>query len=232
MSYIRSQIGDRAGLRVLDVACGAGHFGFTFADIATTRISFFDASASMLRAVKDGAATRGIEVETVVGLAEVLPFDDESFDLVVSRLAPHHFLDPCKATKEMARVLSPGGQCAIIDLEGPFDGTADVINCTIETLHDPTHVRSYSQLEWCKFMRSADLLIEAVQGGLRESPEGVTVERWCEIASTDSKARADIEAVLIGAPARELAMLGIWHDGEGYRVPIRTTLIFARKPSQ
>lgn len=229
MTYVRAFLSDRADLHVLDVACGAGHFGFNLAD-AARRLVFCDPSAAMLASVAAGAAARGVAVETAQAVAEALPFEAGEFDLVVSRLAPHHFTDLPAALGEIARVLAPGGHCAIIDLEGAFDAAADAMNHTLEVLHDPTHVRSYSQLDWCAATRAAGLSIERVQGGLRESPNGVTVERWCQIAGTEPEAKAEIEDQLTAAPADTLAALGIWHDGAEFRLPVRTTLLIASRP--
>ncbi|ESZ22843.1 class I SAM-dependent methyltransferase [Mesorhizobium sp. L2C084A000] len=229
MAYVKERFADRSDLRLLDLACGAGHFGFTLSPHAS-HVTFCDPSPSMLVAVADRAGSLGLEIATVDGSAEDLPFEDSSFDLVLSRLAPHHFSDPAKAVAEIARVLAPGGHCAIVDLEGAFYPTADALNHSLEVLHDPTHGRSYTQIEWCRFLRAAGLSIEEVQGGLSESETGVTIERWCQIAETDDGARREIESMLAKATARELAALGIWHDTSGFRMPIRTALYVAFKP--
>ncbi len=50
---------------------------------------------------------------TVVGSAHELPFQDEVFDLVISKDSLEHFLEPWKAVSEVYRVLKPGGLFAI-----------------------------------------------------------------------------------------------------------------------
>lgn len=228
MSYVTSVFRDQTALRILDLACGAGHFGFTLAPHAA-QLTFCDPSPAMLGAVRAQAAKLGLNVGTAEGTAESLPFSEGAFDLVVSRLAPHHFVDLDQAMRSIARVFVPGGYCVIVDLEGSFSGRADGLNHQLETLHDPTHGRSYTQIEWCRSLRAAGLLIAEVQGGISESETGVTIERWCEIAGSGSAARREIEATLAGADPKDLAALGIWHDGTGYRMPVRTSLFIARK---
>ena len=103
------------GLRSLcDVACGAGHLGLSFSD-SIQRLVFCDPAPNMLSEVRKLAAARSVRIETRECVAEQLPFEDHQFDLVCSRLAPHHFGDVQRAICEMARVVSPGGYVAIID---------------------------------------------------------------------------------------------------------------------
>jgi SAM-dependent methyltransferase len=66
----------------------------------------------MLAALEANAAELGVEAETVVTDAEELPFDDESFDLVLGHAVLHHIPDLDRAFAEFARVLKPGGVVA------------------------------------------------------------------------------------------------------------------------
>ena len=51
-----------------------------------------------------------------MGNAEALPFPDCSFEIVLSRLAFHHFPNRGKPFAEMVRVLKPGGKLVMIDM--------------------------------------------------------------------------------------------------------------------
>ncbi len=99
------------GSRVLDIPCGGGVAlrglrpgqGITYvaADIAQT----------MLDRTMDAARERGVADQVEPRIADVgdLPFEDGSFDLVVSFTGLHCFPDPARAVVEMVRVLRPGG---------------------------------------------------------------------------------------------------------------------------
>ena len=185
--------------KVCDVACGPGHLALSFAGRAS-RIVGVDAAPNMLRQFEKLAEARGVCVEAVHAYAETVPFPTDSFDAVVSRLAPHHFQDAGKAMKEMARLVKPGGRVAVIDLQGHDDPTLDGLNHEIETLHDPTHVRSYTTARWRAFFEAAGLTIQALEPGQTEMPAGMTIGRWCEIGSTPPEEQAKIRARLASAP--------------------------------
>ena len=99
------------GSRVLDVPCGGGvalrglEVGQGVEYVAA------DISSSMLRRTTEAARERGVEDQVVPRVADVgdLPFDDASFDLVLSFTGLHCFPDPARAVTEMMRVLKPGG---------------------------------------------------------------------------------------------------------------------------
>lgn len=213
---------------VCDVACGPGHLALSFAGKAA-RIVGVDAAPNMLRQFEQLAQARGVKVEPVHAHAEAVPFPGNSFDAVVSRLAPHHFPDVAKAVKEMARLAKGGGVVAVIDLEGNENPALDDLNHEIERLHDPTHVRSHTAIRWRKFFEASGLKIEALESGLTEMSDGLTVRRWCEIGSTPPEAQAKIRARLAAAPQEHLAGLGIRSENNEFRLPVRTLIILGRK---
>lgn len=80
----------------------------------------------------------------VKGYAEELPFLDNSFDIVFSRLAFHHFTDVSAVFSEMVRVLKPGGRFVMIDMEAA-DELLRKTEDEIETQRDPSHVKNLSK---------------------------------------------------------------------------------------
>nr|HMQ56640.1 methyltransferase domain-containing protein [Anaerolineae bacterium] len=96
----------QAGQRVLDVACGTGILARTIAERVgpTGSVVGLDINKGMLAVAQQQAP--GIEWRH--GLAEALPFDDDSFDAVVSQFALMFFENKDAALSEMVRVLRPG----------------------------------------------------------------------------------------------------------------------------
>ncbi|HSB45937.1 MAG TPA: methyltransferase domain-containing protein [Nitrospira sp.] len=218
-----------ANATVCDVACGAGHLALSFGGKAS-RIVGVDPAPNMLSAFQGLAESKGIRVEAFRSGAENLPFEDGSFDLVMSRLAPHHFRDIQKAVREMARIAKKGGYVAVIDLEGHPDPGIDEFNHRLEVLHDPTHGRSYTASHWRELFERAGLRILTLENELSEKPGGVPIRRWCEIASSGAEAELEIRRLVREAPPRVREELGITQNGDEFHMPVRTVLILAQKP--
>jgi 2-polyprenyl-3-methyl-5-hydroxy-6-metoxy-1,4-benzoquinol methylase len=101
----------RAGQEVLDVACGTGVVAVTAARRGAT-VGGLDLSPVLLEGARQNAATIGASIEFVEGDVEALPYDDATFDVVLSQFGHMFAPRPDVATREMLRVLKPGGQIA------------------------------------------------------------------------------------------------------------------------
>jgi SAM-dependent methyltransferase len=84
-----------------------------------------------------------------------LPWSDAAFTLVTARFAFHHFLDPLAVLREMARVCAPGGTVMVVD-SAPAAAKAAAFN-RMETLRDPSHVRSLPVVEHVELFRRVGL---------------------------------------------------------------------------
>lgn len=214
---------------ICDIASGAGHTGLGYAGIAS-RIVAVDPAPNMLMQVRQLASKRNIEVETVEAYAESIPLPTSSFELVVCRLAAHHFSDLPKAMSEMTRLAKPNGYVAVIDLEGDEDPDLDALNHEIEVLHDPTHVRSYTAKHWQELFSANGLDVEAYENRCCEIPGGLTIKRWCELGESGTEAFQAIQDRLATVPPEWLSQLEITIDRDGgFRIPVRTLLILGRK---
>ncbi|HKH22361.1 MAG TPA: methyltransferase domain-containing protein [Solirubrobacterales bacterium] len=104
--------GVTAGDTVLDVACGAGNATIPAAKTGA-KTTGLDLTPELLEAGRRAAAEAGVEIEWVEGDAEQLPFEDASFDAVMSVFGCMFAPDHQAAAAELARVLKPGGRLAV-----------------------------------------------------------------------------------------------------------------------
>lgn len=148
---------------VLDLGSGAGHVSFNVAPKVQS-VTAFDLSDSMLKVVAETAKERGLEnISTVKGNVESLPFDDHTFDLVISRYSAHHWHDVEQALREVRRVLKPQGRAIFIDVVSPGHPVFDLYLQTVEVLRDTSHVRDYPAGEWAIMFNNARLFLKNVE---------------------------------------------------------------------
>ncbi len=102
----------RAGETVLDVAAGNGNATLAaarrFAGVTST-----DYVPELLDKGRERARAEGLEVRFQVADAEQLPFDDASFDVVLSTFGAMFTPDHGRSAREMLRVLRPGGRIGL-----------------------------------------------------------------------------------------------------------------------
>jgi ubiquinone/menaquinone biosynthesis C-methylase UbiE len=107
--------------RVLDVGCGTGDYCELLSRISTQYIGV-DFSLAMIRRAIDThhSPVAGRERIFLQASAELLPFDDSSFDLVCAIGFIEYFEDPVVPMREIARVLKPGGTLIIQSFQEDF----------------------------------------------------------------------------------------------------------------
>jgi SAM-dependent methyltransferase len=127
------------GVTALDVATGGGHVARRLRELGC--------------AVTTADAAEGMRPD-VVCPAEDLPFADGSFDVVVCRVAAHHFTDPTLAVAEMTRVTR-----RLVVLEDTL--WIDERVHRAEQVRDATHVRQYTREEFHAKFRAAGLELRA-----------------------------------------------------------------------
>ncbi|KJV30921.1 class I SAM-dependent methyltransferase [Luteibacter yeojuensis] len=111
--HCRVAASDLANVRggdVLDVACGTGAWLGHFLRMGAKSISGIDLSAKAIEAAQRTYPLGNLRV----GAAEILPFDDATFDVVTCMGSLEHFLDKPAALREMMRVAKPGAEFLLL----------------------------------------------------------------------------------------------------------------------
>jgi SAM-dependent methyltransferase len=160
------------GETALDVATGGGHVAARLREAGFTVVTVDPAP--------------GMQAD-VISRAEHLPFADGSFDVVVTRIAPHHFADVGAAMIEMARV----SRKLVLVVDNLYRG--DVVE-EAERLRDPTHVRSYSEAEWRDLLERAGLEVE----GVESIETTIDVDAWLGRAGCEGEEAAHVLELLSG----------------------------------
>jgi ubiquinone/menaquinone biosynthesis C-methylase UbiE len=101
-------------LRILDIGCGPGLFSILLAREGY-RMTAADYTPNMLEEARENAAELVGRIAFVEADAENLPFEDGSFDAIVTRNVTWNLPHPCDAYTEWSRVLAPGGTIVNFD---------------------------------------------------------------------------------------------------------------------
>ena len=105
-----------AGAKVLEVAPGPGYLAIEMARLGRAQVTGLDISRTFVQIATDNARQAGVSVDFRQGDAAVIPFEAESFDLIVCQAAFKNFIHPASALDEMHRVLRSGGTAVIHDM--------------------------------------------------------------------------------------------------------------------
>lgn len=211
--------------RALDIATAAGHTAFALAPHVASVVAS-DVTSEMLEVAAATATERGIDNVTFeYADAHALPFDDASFDLVVCRIAPHHFEDPATFVAEAARVLAPGGTFGMVDNLAPEDPATAIWCDDFERRRDLSHLRCLPISEWLAHIDAAGLIDATVEtmGKLMKFVP------WANNMSVPDDVRVQLLDDLAGANAQVAEWLRPELDGEPSFV-LTEGLFTARKP--
>lgn len=120
------------------------------------------------------------------GNAEKLPYEPETFDLVITRLSFHHFDNPEKPFEEMKRVLKKGGKMVVWDMEAAEEPLRE-IDDKIENMRDPSHTRILSREEFEEMFKK-DFALQCEETTLVP----VNLKSWMELTDTSEDVQEEI----------------------------------------
>ncbi len=109
-----SRLAVEPGTRMLDVACGAGQIAIPAAK-AGVKVTGVDIAANLIEQARARARAENVDVRFDEGDAEMLPYQDAEFDLVVSLIGAMFAPRPERVAAELLRVCRTGGRIVMVN---------------------------------------------------------------------------------------------------------------------
>jgi ubiquinone/menaquinone biosynthesis C-methylase UbiE len=170
-----------AGARVLEVAFGPGFLSIEMARLGRFEVSGLDISRTFVGIASRNATEAGVSVDFRQGDVAVMPFEAETFDLVVCQAAFKNFVYPTSALSEMHRVLRFGCTAVIQDMSHEAThadierevngmGLGRVNSFTTKATLEMLKRRAYSTVQFER------LAAESPFGTCRATTEGIGLE--------------------------------------------------------
>lgn len=104
----------RPGMKVLDVACGTGNLALPAARTGAD-VTGVDIAPNLVEQARENAKSEGVNARFDEGDAEALPYDDASFDAVVTMFGAMFAPRPELVAAELKRVTRPGGSIVMVN---------------------------------------------------------------------------------------------------------------------
>ena len=179
----------RGKMRVLDLGCGSGYLSFPMAkNNPDSEVIGLDIVSDTLEANRSKANEERIKNLSFVRYDGIdFPFEDQSFDLVVTRYALHHFPDIEHSIGEMSRVLKEGGTLFISD---PCPNECDTKRFVDDymRLKKDGHIRFYSKDEWISLCGKRDLnFVDGFESSIRFPRKKDTAYGYKEVLAKHNK---------------------------------------------
>lgn len=169
-----------AGADILEVAFGPGYLSVEMARLDGYHVTGLDISRTFVQIAAEHAERSGVTVDFRRGDVTSMPFPDNAFDLIVCQAAFKNFVHPVRALNEMHRVLRPGGNALINDMNR--EATNPEIVAEVEAMHltGPNAFITQTTLGWLRrramspeqFRRLAE---ESAFGGADLSTDGISL---------------------------------------------------------
>ena len=104
------------GDAILEVAPGPGYLSIELAKLGSYRITGLDISEDFFDIALKNAKKSNVDVEFQRGNVADMPFSDNMYDFIICTAAFKNFKEPLRSLTEMHRVLKPGAEALIIDM--------------------------------------------------------------------------------------------------------------------
>lgn len=195
--------------RALELGCGTGFFLLNLMQSGVARRgSLTDLSPGMVKVATRNGQSLGLDVDGRVADAERIPYDDDTFDLVIGHAVLHHIPDVELSLREVLRVLRPGGRFV-------FAGEPTTVGSR--------YARTLSTLTWRIITNVTKLpglsSWRRPQAELDESSQAAALEALVDLHTFNP---ADLERMTVSAGAVEVATVSEEFTAAMLGWPVRT----------
>jgi ubiquinone/menaquinone biosynthesis C-methylase UbiE len=214
--------------RVLEVATGPGYVAMGFAAVAREVVGV-DLTEAPLAIAEQRRQEQGLHnVRFQLADAARLPFADGEFDVVICRLAFHHFEQPPRMLHEMVRVCTPQGTVAVEDIVVSEHPARGAYQNRFENLRDPSHTAAFSLSMLLKLFTEAGLEVSHVSTHDRLQ----VAERWMANAHTPADRAVQVRHLIEQDGLHDLSGTQPFRNADGQWCFIhRMAIVVGRKLS-
>ena len=148
-----------SGMRILDLGTGSGYLAFPFAEkYKQVEVVGLDIVEKTLEENQRKAKLKGIDNLYFVNYEGMdFPFEDNSFDIVITRYALHYFPAIDDTFREISRVLKKNGIFFLSDPTPNEDDTEHFVDEYMQMKKDG-HIKFYTKAEWKEIGKSVELM--------------------------------------------------------------------------
>lgn len=183
-----------AGERVLDVAAGSGNAALAAARRGA-RVTASDIAEAPLELARRRADVEGLALQTEVADAQALPFENASFDVVLSTFGAMFAPDQQRVADELTRVCRPGGRIGLANWtpQGLVGSSLGIVHRHVPP--PPAAAGLRSPLEWGTAARLRQLLVDRVVGlRTRQRATDVCVASAADLVAVNRACRGPTRA--------------------------------------
>ncbi len=179
----------QSGMKVLDLGTGSGYMSFPLAekypDVTIVGLDIVEMALERNSKKAEEEQLNNLSFLSYDG--SNFPFEENSFDLVITRYALHHFPDIKHSISQVRRVLKQTGMFFISDPTPNENDTERFVDAYMQLKKDG-HIQFYSKEEWIELCGAQNLkLVSSFDSSIRFPKEKSTAVGFEELMKKYSK---------------------------------------------